>query len=127
VTYPDHGELFTRYIMNDQEAAEAVEEMAGMERDRREREERRRHQPPVCAVCWTSHGCHLGRGHLAALGHICLLPSEHFPDGQDGSVVFYDVCSRSPVGAPGNFMADYSDRSTLFEPEVINDQDGDGS
>jgi hypothetical protein len=31
----------------------------------------------------------------------------------------YDVCSRSPIGAPDNFMADWSSPETLFGPEVL--------
>jgi hypothetical protein len=42
------------------------------------------------------------------------------PDQDGGSeIIMYDVCNRSPVGDPRNFMADYSDRETLFGPEVI--------
>ena len=73
-----------------------------------------------CPVCWTSHGCDLAPGH-AHTDHLCLLYSDALPDQDTGAhdVVLYDVCSRSPVGAPGNFMADWSDPSTLFGPEVI--------
>lgn len=81
----------------------------------------------TCPVCWTSHGCDLARLHPG--DHLCLEYAESLPE-QDGNdwhrpVAFYEVCSRSPVGAPGNFMADYRDRSTLFGPEVINDQGDD--
>jgi len=77
----------------------------------------------TCPVCWTSHGCDLPESHLPDQDHLCLGYSGALPD-QDTSadVIFYDVCSRSPVGAPGNFMADYSDRATLFGPEVIKEQ-----
>lgn len=74
-----------------------------------------------CSVCWTSHGCDLVQGH-AHTDHLCLLPSDHLPeqaDGWHGKPVLYDVCSRSAVGDPDNFMADWSDPATLFGPEVL--------
>ena len=75
----------------------------------------------LCAVCWTSHGCDLAKGHPG--DHLCLEYAEALPDQEGGNwhepVALYDVCSRSPVGAPRNFMADYSNKSTLFGPEVI--------
>lgn len=74
----------------------------------------------TCSVCWTSHGCDLMRGHPG--DHMCLEYNEDVsPDGNDWHepVALYDVCSRSPVGAPRNFMADYSSPDTLFGPEVI--------
>jgi hypothetical protein len=73
----------------------------------------------TCPVCWYSHGCDLPRGH-AHTDHLCLIPTDHLPDQDGGSeIIMYDVCNRSPVGDPRNFMADYSDRKTLFGPEVI--------
>ena len=72
-----------------------------------------------CPICWTSHGCDLASGH-AHTDHLCLAPSDHLPDQEDGwhgAPVLYDVCSRSPTGAQGNFRADWSDRATLFQPE----------
>lgn len=82
----------------------------------------------VCPVCWGGHGCDLVRGHPADQDHLCLEYSDALPDQDGGSwhepVAFYAICSRSPVGAPENFMADWSDRETLFGPEVINDQKG---
>lgn len=126
----DHGDLYTRYLQGDQEAARVVEVMAGRERaaQRAEAAWLRPVAPDgtdTCPVCWTSHGCDLPRGHPG--DHLCLEYSDALPDQNGGSwhvsVAFYTVCSRSPVGAPGNFMADYADRSTLFGPEVINDQD----
>jgi len=72
-----------------------------------------------CPVCWLSHGCDLVRGH-AHTDHLCLAYTDHLPDQDTGSeIIMYDVCSRSPVGAPDNFMADYDDRATLFGPEVL--------
>jgi len=72
-----------------------------------------------CGVCWTSHGCDLSEGH-AYPDHLCLLRTESLPDQDDmGPVVMYDVCSRSPIGAPDNFMADWSSPETLFGPEVL--------
>lgn len=73
----------------------------------------------LCSVCWTSHGCDLIRGHPG--DHLCLEYAEALPDQEcwHDPVTFHDVCSRSPVGAPRNFMADYSSPDTLFGPEVI--------
>lgn len=76
----------------------------------------------TCPVCWTSHGCDLARGHPPELGHVCLAYADALPrqdTGWHADVILYDVCSRSPAGAPGNFMADYSDRATLFGPEAV--------
>lgn len=70
----------------------------------------------TCPVCWTSHGCDLVRNHPG--DHLCLEYADALPDQDDQGAVLYDVCSRSPRGAPGNFMADWSDRATLFGPEV---------
>jgi hypothetical protein len=70
-------------------------------------------------VCWLSHGCDLVLGH-AHTDHLCLGYTGHLPDQDTSSeIIMYDVCSRSPVGASDNFMADYDDRATLFGPEVL--------
>lgn len=76
-----------------------------------------------CSVCFLSHGCDLGKGHPAELGHICLGYADSLPEQDTYSeIILYDVCYRVEVGAPGNFMADYADRDTLFGPEVIREQ-----
>lgn len=71
-----------------------------------------------CPVCFLSHGCDLGKGHPAELGHICLAYADSLPEQDTSSeIILYDICHRSDAGHPDNFMCDWSDRSTLFQPE----------
>lgn len=81
----------------------------------------------TCPVCWGGHGCDLVRGH-AHTDHLCLDSNPDHLEYQDAdpceNIVFYDICSRSPVGDVANFMADWRDRETLFGPEVISEQIG---